>query len=145
TGGSRGIGEMIAAGFLANGATVYISSRKADVCDATAARLAAEHGGTCVSIPADLSTVEGVDALAAAVRARAERLDVLVNNAGASWGSTIDEFPENGWDKVMDTNVKGVFFLTQRLLPLLEAAATPEDPARVINIGSIDGLRPPVF
>ena len=145
TGGSRGIGEMIAAGFLANGATVYISSRKADVCDATAVRLAEEHGGTCVSIPADLSTIEGIDSLAAVLREREARLDVLVNNAGASWGASIDEFPENGWDKVMDTNVKGVFFLTQRLLPLLEAAATPESPARVINIGSIDGLRPPVF
>jgi len=145
TGGSRGIGEMIAAGFLANGATVYISSRKADVCDATAARLADEHGGTCVSIPADLATIEGIDVLTAALREREARLDVLVNNAGASWGASIDEFPENGWDKVMDTNVKGVFFLTQRLLPLLEAAATPEAPARVVNIGSIDGLRPPVF
>jgi 2-deoxy-D-gluconate 3-dehydrogenase len=145
TGGSRGIGEMIAAGFLANGATVYISSRKAEVCDATAARLAEEHGGACVSIPADLSTIEGVDALASVLREREARLDVLVNNAGASWGASIDEFPENGWDKVMDTNVKGVFFLTQRLLPLLEAAATPEAPARVINIGSVDGIRPPVF
>ena len=141
TGGSRGIGEMIAAGFLANGATVYISSRKADVCDATAARLAQEHGGTCVSLPADLATLDGVDALAAALRDREDRLDVLVNNAGASWGAKLDEFPENGWDKVMDTNVKGVFFLTQRLLPLLEAAATADDPARVINIGSIDGIR----
>jgi 2-deoxy-D-gluconate 3-dehydrogenase len=145
TGGSRGIGEMIAAGFLANGATVYISSRKADVCAATAARLAEEHGGTCVSIPADLSTLDGVDALAGALRTREDRLDVLVNNAGASWGAPVDDFPENGWDKVMDTNVKGVFFLTQRLLPLLEAAATPEGPARVINIGSVDGIRTPVF
>ena len=145
TGGSRGIGEMIAAGFLANGATVYISSRKASVCDATAVRLAEEHGGTCVSLPADLSTLAGVDALAGALRDREERLDVLVNNAGASWGAPIDDFPENGWDKVMDTNVKGVFFLTQRLLPLLEAGATPEVPARVVNIGSIDGIRTPVF
>jgi 2-deoxy-D-gluconate 3-dehydrogenase len=145
TGGSRGIGEMIAAGFLANGATVVISSRKADVCDATAARLAEEHGGTCISLPADLSRLDGVDALAAGVRERFDRLDVLVNNAGASWGAPVDEFPENGWDKVMDTNVKGVFFLTQRLLPQLEAAASAEAPARVINIGSIDGLRTPVF
>ena len=145
TGGSRGIGEMIAAGFLANGATVYISSRKADVCDATAARLAEAHHGKCVSLPADLSNLEGVDALGSALREREDHLDVLVNNAGASWGASIEEFPEVGWDKVMDTNVKGVFFLTQRLLPMLEAAATPEDPARVINIGSVDGIKTPQF
>jgi 2-deoxy-D-gluconate 3-dehydrogenase len=145
TGGSRGIGEMIAAGFLANGATVYISSRKAEACDATAKRLADEYGGTCVSIPADVSQLDGVDALAAGVAAHESRLDVLVNNAGASWGASIDEFPENGWDKVMDTNVKGVFFLTQKLLPLLEAGATADDPARVINIGSVDGIRTPTF
>jgi 2-deoxy-D-gluconate 3-dehydrogenase len=145
TGGSRGIGEMIAAGFLANGATVYISSRKADVCDATAERLAATYGGTCASLPADLSGIEGADALAGQLRERESVLHVLVNNAGVSWGAPIDEFPEIGWDKVMDTNVKGVFFLTQRLLPLLEAAATHEDPARVINIGSVDGIRTPTF
>lgn len=144
TGGSRGIGEMIAAGFLANGATVYISSRKADACDATAARLAETYGGTCVSIPADLSKLDGIDALVAAM-ADVDELDVLVNNAGASWGASIEEFPEVGWDKVMDTNVKGVFFLTQRLLPKLEAAGTAEDPARIINIGSIDGIRTPTF
>lgn len=145
TGGSRGIGEMIAAGFLANGATVYISSRKAEVCDATAARLAGEYGGTCVSLPADLSNLDGVEALTAALRERTARLDILVNNAGASWGAALGEFPENGWDKVMDTNVKGVFFLTQALLPLLEAAGTAEDPSRVINIGSIDGIQTPAF
>jgi NAD(P)-dependent dehydrogenase (short-subunit alcohol dehydrogenase family) len=145
TGGSRGIGEMIAAGFLANGATVYISSRKADVCDATAKRLADEYGRDCISIPADLSNLEGVDALTAALKERTDHVDILVNNAGASWGAPLDEFPEGGWDKVMDTNVKGVFFLTQRLLPLLEAAATAEDPARVINIGSIDGIQTPAF
>lgn len=144
TGGSRGIGEMIAAGFLANGATVYISSRKADVCDATAARLAETYGGSCTSVPADLSTLDGIDALAAAL-GDVDELDVLVNNAGASWGASVEEFPEAGWDKVMDTNVKGVFFLTQRLLPKLEAAGTPEDPARIINIGSIDGIRTPAF
>ena len=145
TGGSRGIGEMIAAGFLANGATVYISSRKTDVCDTTAARLTESYGNRCTSIPADLSRLEDVDRLSEAVRGREEHLDVLVNNAGASWGAPVDDFPENGWDKVMDTNVKGLFFLTQRLLPLLEAAATPESPARVINIGSIDGIRNPAF
>lgn len=145
TGGSRGLGEMIAAGFLANGAKVYISSRKASVCDATAVRLSESSGGTCVSIPADLATVEGAASLAAAIGDHEDHLDVLVNNAGASWGAPLDDFPENGWDKVMDTNVKGVFFLTQRLLPLLEAAATPESPSRVINIGSIDGIRTPIF
>jgi len=145
TGGSRGIGEMIAAGFLANGAKVYISSRKADVCDATAARLAEAYGGVCVSIPADLSKLDGVQHLADAIAAREERVHVLVNNAGASWGASIDEFPEIGWDKVMDTNVKGVFFLTKALLPQLEAAGTADDPARVISIGSIDGIRTPSF
>ena len=145
TGGSRGIGEMIAAGFLANGVKVYISSRKADVCAATAERLMQDHGGECIALPADLSTLEGIDALTAELTGREDRLDILVNNAGASWGAPLEEFPEVGWDKVMDTNVKGVFFLTQRLLPLLEAAGTADDPARVINIGSIDGLKTPVF
>jgi len=145
TGGSRGIGEMIAAGYLANGAKVYVSSRKADQCDATAQRLMDTYGGECVSLPANLSGVEGVDALATALREREERLHFLVNNAGVSWGAPLDDFPEGGWDKVMDTNVKGPFFLTQRLLPLLEAAGTGDDPSRVINIGSIDGLRNAVF
>lgn len=145
TGGSRGIGEMIAAGFLANGAKVYITSRKAEVCDATAERLSAEYGGTCVSIPANLAELEGIDGFVAGLREHESAVHVLVNNAGASWGAPLDEFPEIGWDKVMDTNVKGVFFLTQRLLPMLEAAGTPEDPARVINIGSVDGIRTPAF
>ncbi len=145
TGGSRGIGEMIAAGYLANGAKVYISSRKADVCNATAERLMAEYGGECISLPADLSGLEGIDALVAEITSREDRIDILVNNAGVSWGAPLEEFPELGWDKVMDTNVKGVFFLTQRLLPLLEAGATADDPSRVINIGSIDGIKSPVF
>ena len=145
TGGSRGIGEMIAAGFLANGAKVYVSSRKADVCDATATRLSETYNAECISIPSDLSGLDGIDALTTALSRAESRLDVLVNNAGVSWGASIDEFPEKGWDKVMDTNVKGVFFLTQRLLPLLEAGASSEDPSRVINIGSIDGIRTPAF
>lgn len=145
TGGSRGIGEMIAAGYLANGAKVYISSRKAEACDATAERLMAEYGGECISVPADLSGLEGIDALVAAISAQEDHLDILVNNAGVSWGAPIAEFPEKGWDKVMDTNVKGVFFLIQQLLPLLEAAGTAEDPSRVINIGSIDGIKSPAF
>lgn len=145
TGGSRGIGEMIAAGFLANGAKVYISSRKADVCEATATRLVREFGGECISLPANVADMEGIDTLAAELARREDRLDILVNNAGVSWGAPLDEFPENGWDKVMDTNVKGAFFLTQRLLPLLESAATAEEPARVINIGSVDGIKTPIF
>jgi NAD(P)-dependent dehydrogenase (short-subunit alcohol dehydrogenase family) len=145
TGGSRGIGEMIAAGFLANGAKVYISSRKVDVCDATAERLAGAFAAPCISLPSDLSTLDGVERLAEGIAEHESGLDVLVNNAGASWGAPLDEFPEVGWDKVMDTNVKGVFFLTQALLPLLGAAATPEDPSRVINIGSIDGIKTPRF
>jgi NAD(P)-dependent dehydrogenase (short-subunit alcohol dehydrogenase family) len=145
TGGSRGIGEMIAAGFLAAGARVYISSRKAEVCDATAQRLAAEFGGECISIPANLAELKGIQAFADELGRREDRLDILVNNAGVSWGAPLEEFPENGWDKVMDTNVKGVFFLTQKLLPLLRAAGTAEDPARVVNVGSIDGIKVPVF
>ena len=144
TGGSRGIGEMIAAGFLANGAKVYISSRKAEVCDETAKRLQEQYGGECVSLPADLSNLNGIESLVNSLP-DGEKLDILVNNAGASWGEPIDEYSEKGWDKVMDTNVKGVFFLTQKLLPLLRSSATPEDPSRVINIGSIDGIKTGLF
>ncbi|MDB3975991.1 SDR family oxidoreductase [Gammaproteobacteria bacterium] len=144
TGGSRGIGEMIAAGFLANGAKVYISSRKAEVCDATAKRLQEEYGGECVSMPADLSNLEGINGLADKI-SQEGNLDILVNNAGASWGEPIDEYSEQGWDKVMDTNVKGVFFLTQKLLPLLRKSGTSDDPSRVINIGSIDGIKTGLF
>ena len=138
TGGSRGIGEMIAEGFVAAGARTYISSRNAEACSATAARLS--ERGECIAIPADLSTMDGVAELAAELGRREERLDILVNNAGATWGAAIEEFPESGWDKVMDINVKGPFFLTQALLPMLEAAASDADPARIINVGSIDGL-----
>ena len=138
TGGSRGIGEMIAEGYVANGVKTYISSRKADACDATAARLSEQ--GECIAIPADLSTMDGIRSLVAALKSRETRLDILVNNAGATWGAPLEEFPESAWDKVMDINVKGPFFLTQALLPLLEAAASPSNPARVINIGSVDGL-----
>ena len=144
TGGSRGIGEMIAAGFLANGAKVYISSRKAEVCDATANRLQEQYGGECVSLPADLSNLDGINSLVQSFP-EGEKLDILVNNAGASWGEPIDEYSEKGWDKVMDTNVKGVFFLTQKLLPLLRSSATADDPSRIINIGSIDGIKTGLF
>ena len=145
TGGSRGIGEMIAAGFLASGAKVYISSRKAEACDATAKRLSEAYGAQCISLPADLSQMAGVESLAKRLSERESKLDILVNNAGASWGAPLESFPETGWDKVMDTNVKGVFFLTQKVLPLLRAAASAASPARVINIGSIDGLKSSVF
>jgi len=145
TGGSRGIGEMIAAGYLINGAKVYISSRKKDQCDATAKRLSETYGAECISIPANLSELSGIESLVAELTKREDHIDILVNNAGVSWGAPLDDFPESGWDKVFDTNVKGVFFLTQKMLPLLEAKATNEDPSRVINIGSIDGIRTPMF
>lgn len=145
TGGSRGIGEMIATGFLLHGAKVYISSRKADVCDATAARLQDQYGGSCTSIPADLSELSSIETLVSAIAERESQLDILVNNAGSTWGAPLDEFPEVGWDKVMDTNVKGVFFMIQKCLPLLRKSATREDPARVINIGSVDGIKTPGF
>ncbi|MEO1201379.1 MAG: SDR family oxidoreductase [Pseudomonadota bacterium] len=138
TGGSRGIGEMIAEGFVKNGVRTYISSRKVEACDATAARLG--EFGECISLPADLSTLEGVQSLVTRLQDREDRIDILVNNAGATWGMPIEEFPEAGWDKVMDINVKGPFFLTQALLPMLESAAADGAPSRVINVGSIDGL-----
>ncbi len=141
TGGSRGIGLMIARGYLEAGAKVYISARKKEVCDDVAAQLSAI--GECISLPADLSNVTGCQELAAAIQAREAALHILVNNAGAAWGAPLEAYPEVGWDKVMDTNVKGVFYLTQQLLPLLEKAGTQADPARVINVGSIDGLKVP--
>ena len=145
TGGSRGIGEMIAAGYLANGAKVYITSRKAAVCDATAARLAADYSGECISIPADMASLESIEGFVSTLREHETHVDVLVNNAGVAWGAPLEEFPEMGWDKVMDTNVKGVFFLTQKLLPLLQANAAHDAPAHVINVGSIDGIKTPIF
>jgi len=141
TGGSRGIGLMIARGYVAAGATVYISSRSADVCDKVADELS--KIGRCVSLPHDLSTVDGVTALVHDFGGREDRLHVLINNAGAAWGEPIETFPEKGFDKVTDLNLKSLFFLTRDLLPVFEAAACAEDPARVINIGSIDGLRVP--
>ncbi|MFF3852861.1 RhlG family 3-oxoacyl-ACP reductase [Micromonospora sp. NPDC002575] len=141
TGGSRGIGLMIARGFVRAGAHVVISSRKADVCEAVAKELSAE--GRCEAIPADLSRDEGALGLAAAVRERTDRLDVLVNNAGATWGAPLEAYPESAFDKLWAVNVKAVFRLTTALLPELRAAASADDPARVINIGSIDGIRVP--
>lgn len=141
TGGSRGIGLMIAEGLVRSGVRVYISSRKAEVCDAVAESLR-EHG-ECISVPADLSTAEGVAGLVAAIGERESELHLLVNNAGATWGAPLEDFPDDAWDKVLSTNVKAVFGLTAGLLPLLRAAASEDDPARVINIGSVDGIRVP--
>jgi NAD(P)-dependent dehydrogenase (short-subunit alcohol dehydrogenase family) len=140
TGGSRGIGRMIARGFVEQGAKVYISSRKAADCEATARELSGLGGAPCIALPHDISTVAGGHALAAAVMAKEPRLDILVNNAGAAWMAKFDEFPEKGWDKVMDLNVKSPFFLTQALAPALRAAASADRPAKVINISSIDGI-----
>jgi 2-deoxy-D-gluconate 3-dehydrogenase len=141
TGGSRGIGKMIAAGFLAQGAAkVYITARKAGPCEATAKELTAEYGGECIALPIDISTVAGCDKLAAQIIRLEPKLDILVNNAGAAWGAEFDEFPESGWDKVMNLNVKSLFFLTKALAKPLRAAASPERPAKVINIASIDGI-----
>jgi len=140
TGGSRGIGRMIAEGFLAQGARVYISARKAEACDAAAKEMS-KDGRVCISLPQDVSTVAGCAALAAQFAAHENKLDILVNNAGAAWGAEFDQHPESGWDKVLDLNLKSPFFLTQALHPALQAAAAPERPAKVINIASVDGLR----
>jgi NAD(P)-dependent dehydrogenase (short-subunit alcohol dehydrogenase family) len=143
TGGSRGIGLMIARGLLDAGARVYISSRKADACAAAERELT--KYGKVVAIPADLSTEAECLRLAEEVGQREPALHVLVNNAGATWGAPLAEFPAAAWDKVVDLDLKAPFFMTRALLPLLEAGGTQDDPARVINIGSIDGLRVPPF
>lgn len=142
TGGSRGIGKMIVEGFLAAGAArVYISARKIPQVEEAVADFDSRYPGKVIGIPMDISTVEGCRALAADLAAREEKLDILVNNAGAAWGVPFEEFPEDGWDKVMDLNVKSPFFLTQALHGLLKAGAASGAPAKVINIGSIDGQR----
>ena len=143
TGGGQGIGRMIAAGLLSAGADVYLASRKVEACEATAADLAGL--GRCVALGADLSSEDGCLELAAAVRAREPRLHILVNNAGATWGAPLEDFPDGAWDRSFDLNVRAVFNLTRALLPELRAAATDGDPARVINLGSIDGLRVPTL
>lgn len=137
TGGSRNLGRTIAEAFIAQGAKVYITSRKAADCEATAAAL----GPACIALPMDLSTVEGCRSLAAQLAERETQLDILVNNAGAAWGADFDVFPEKGWDKVMDLNLKSPFFLTQALHELLKAGAASGSLAKVINITSIDGQR----
>lgn len=141
TGGTRGIGMMVARGLLEAGGNVIISSRKVDACEAAEAELS--QLGSCKAVAADVGTAEGVQQLADFVASNFDAVHVLVNNAGASWGAPIEEYPDEAWDRVMHTNVKGIFELTQKLLPQLRVAAEPGDPARVINIGSIDGLRVP--
>jgi NAD(P)-dependent dehydrogenase (short-subunit alcohol dehydrogenase family) len=143
TGGSRGIGRMIAGGFVEAGAKVYVSSRNAEACQAVAAELS--EVGTCIAVPADLSTEAGCRGLGAEMSRHEDRLDVLVNNAGNTWGAPLEEFGDAAWDRVLSLNVKGVFHTTKFLLPLLDAAATEDDPARVVNIGSIDGIHVPVL
>ncbi len=141
TGGSRGIGYMIAQGFVEAGAKTYISSRKKDVCDAAAEELS--KSGSCISIPADLGTEAGCRHLADEIAKREPTLDILVNNAGATWGAALADYPDDAFDKVMNLNVKGIFHLTRFVVGQLAAAGTFEDPARVINIGSVDGLQVP--
>lgn len=136
TGGSRGIGLMMARGFVENGARVYITSRKVEACQKAAAELNSA-GGTCIAIPSDLSGEEGVKAFAAELKQREQKLDVLINNAGRTWGAPLDLFPGKGWDSVFAVNLQSVFNLTRECIPLLEAAGSQDDPARVINIGSI--------
>lgn len=143
TGGTRGIGRMIAGGFVAAGASVFVTSRKADAVDATVTELS--EFGTCTGVPSDLSTEDGAQALAEAVGAQHDRVDVLVNNAGATWGVPLAEHDAASWHRVLDLNVQGIFHTTKFLLPLLHAAGTAEEPARVINIGSIDGIHTPIL
>jgi NAD(P)-dependent dehydrogenase (short-subunit alcohol dehydrogenase family) len=143
TGGSRGIGLMIARGYVEAGARVYISSRKAEVCDEVASELS--KLGTCIAVPADLSLEAETNRLAAEIAAREPELHILVNNAGANWGAPYEQYPDSAWDKVFAINVKGIFNLTRALTPELERAARPGDPARVINVGSIDGIAVPAL
>lgn len=143
TGGSRGIGLMIATGFVEAGARVFVSSRKADVCRKVAAKLS--EVGECTAVPADLSTEDECRRLVAEVGAATDRLHILVNNAGATWGAPLAEFDDAAWDRTLDLNVKGVFHTTKFALALLHAASADDDPARVINIGSIDGIQVPML
>ena len=140
TGGSRGIGEMIASGFCANGAKVYITARSGNVVKETAKNLSEKYNCKCIGIESDISSIEGIKSLSNMVKNEENSLDVLINNAGAAWGAPVENFPEVGWDKVMDLCVKSMFFLTQNMLPLLKEAANNQNPSRIINIGSIDGI-----
>jgi len=138
TGGSRGIGAMIAEGFVKNGVKTYITSRKSEQCNQKADELS--KFGECISVPTDLTNMNEMDKLVNYIKENEKKLNILINNAGAAWGASFDDFPENGWDKVMDTNVKSVFFLTQKLAKILEKSGNNSDPSRVINVGSIDGV-----
>jgi NAD(P)-dependent dehydrogenase (short-subunit alcohol dehydrogenase family) len=138
TGGSRGIGAMVAEGFVKNGVKTYITSRKKEACDKKASELS--NFGQCISIPADLTDLKQMDMLVSKIKENEKHLHILVNNAGAAWGASFDDFPEVGWDKVMDTNVKSIFFLSQKLVDILQNSGTSSDPSRIINIGSIDGI-----
>ncbi|KWV92843.1 glucose 1-dehydrogenase [Erythrobacter sp. YT30] len=139
TGGSSGIGAMMAKGLLSNGAKAYITARKLERLEAMAEELS--QYGECVAIQADMSKVEGIEAFVEEVSKHEDSIDILINNAGANWAAPLEQFPEKGWDKVMDINIKSVFFTTQKFIPLLKAAGTSESPARVINIASINGIR----
>ena len=139
TGGSSGIGAMMARGLLENGAKVYITARKEERLNAMAEELSAY--GEVVAIAADMSNLEGIEAFVAAVSEKEDKLDILINNAGANWAAPVDQFPEKGWDKVMDINIKSIFFTTQKFLQLLRAGGNADDPSRVINIASINGIR----
>lgn len=143
TGGAKGIGLMITTGFVTNGAKVYIASRDAQACASACEALNALGKGTCASIPADLYKEEDIQRLAAELGKREGKLDVLVNNSGSNWGEAYDAYPSSAWDRVLTLNLKRVFTLTQLVTPLLESASSPADPSRIINIGSIDGLRVP--
>ncbi|TWX64147.1 SDR family oxidoreductase [Colwellia demingiae] len=141
TGGSRGLGAMIARGFVENGVKTYITARNEDELNATVKEL--NMLGECIAIAADLSTLSGIEALVNTISLHESKLDILVNNAGAAWGAPFAEFPEEGWDKVMNLNAKSPFFVTQKLLTLLSSSATSDSPARVINIASINGINNP--
>lgn len=145
TGGSRGIGEMITAGLLANGVKVYITARKIGPLLAKAEELSNKYNGECIALGCDLSALEGVTSFANQIKEKEEGIDFLINNAGAAWAEPFDTFSEAGWDKVMDLNTKSLFFLSQQMKPLLTKNASLEDPSRIINIGSIDGLNTPAF
>ncbi|MEP3421275.1 MAG: glucose 1-dehydrogenase [Erythrobacter sp.] len=139
SGGSSGIGAMMARGLLENGAKVYITARKAERLEAMAKELS--ELGECIAVQGDMSRVEGIEALVEEISKHENKIDILINNAGANWAAPLENFPEKGWDKVMDINIKSIFFATQKFLPLLKAAGNSEDPARVINIASINGIR----
>ena len=146
TGGSRGIGEMITSGFLANGSKVYITARKEEALISKAEELSKKYDCNCIPVSGDISNTEGIEALVNFLNAAEPNgIDFLINNAGAAWVATYDDFPESGWDKVIDLNLKTPFFLTQKLTASLEKKGTSEDPSRVVNIASIDGLHVPMM